>query len=191
MVVVGRVGGRQVPLGLSERLPGGQCDGEHQPDHQRFFMDLARPLVVAYDGSGPLSRARHSGKTEFGTTAPISGKYVMITAAMLSRMKNGKAARATVQLSLPLHVLEHKDLQARWRDLGHLDVDDEIDAEPDEIEVGLLDHRQHDHRREHDHRDAVDQAAEDDVHDRQGDDELVAREVETLHPLASAFGMPV
>ena len=63
------------------------------------------------------------------------------------------------------HVLQHEQVEAdRRRDLRHLDQDDEIDAEPDQVEAGLLAPSAARSRAvQHDHRDAVEEAAEDDV----------------------------
>ena len=159
MRIVGRIGGGQVPLGLRR---GGQHQDERAGEAERKaghgFHRSAFSLRCSWSDANREMRA-------CGSTITIWGQTVMIATAATSRKKNGSAASATVFESLPAHGLQHEEVEAdRRRDLGHLDDEHEEDAEPDEVEAGLLDHRDDDRRRQHDHRDAVERRAEQDVH---------------------------
>ena len=83
--------------------------------------------------------------------------------------ERGAGDRADLALG---HPLQDEQVEAdRRRDLRHLDDDDDEDAEPERVDAGLL-HRRHDHaHRQHDHRDAVEEAAEDDVERGQREDQ--------------------
>ena len=85
------------------------------------------------------------------------------------------------------HALQHEEIEAdRRRDLRHLDDQHDEDAEPQQIDAGLLHGGQDDAHRQHDHRDAIQETAEDDVEHHQRDDEPQLREAETTDPLREA-----
>ncbi len=107
----------------------------------------------------------------------------MTTISTISR-KNGKRRLGDgADLALG-HALEHEQVEAdRRRHLRHLDDDDDEDAEPERVDAGLL-HRRHDHaHRQHDHRDAVEEAAEDDVERGQRQDQRELAQAERRDPL--------
>ncbi len=84
---------------------------------------------------------------------------------------------------LARHVLQHEEVESHRRcDLGDFHQQHDEDAEPHQVEAGLLDHRQ-DHRAgEHDHADAVERRAQHQVHDREHRDQGIGRQVHGFDP---------
>ena len=71
-----------------------------------------------------------------------------------------------------------------WRDLAELDEDRQDDPEPDEIEAEGFDDGQQHRQRHVDHRDAVNEAAQHQIEDDEGEEECPLRQSERQDPFA-------
>ena len=105
------------------------------------------------------------------------------TTARLMIRKNGKRRLRDVEDVLSRHALEHEQVEPdRRRDLRHLHHQHDEDAVPDHVDACLHDQRLNDRRGQHNHRDAVEEAAQDDVEDHQREQQRVDRQLHRCDP---------
>ena len=131
--VVGRIGGRQVPLGLGRGAGAGSASDRRQRQaaaleaRSRRFIAVSPFLsLVNYRRKGHL-RQHHHDLREHRNDRDRGDQQ--------KKERQGRE-RDGVGI-LARHGLQHEQVEAdRRRDLGHLDDQHEEDAEPDQVEAG-------------------------------------------------------